>query len=131
MNVACEACHGPASRHVDWAQSGKLQRADKGLVADFSQRHAVAWPIDPASGSARPSSVPTGPTEARTEVQVCARCHAHRSQEWPDYAAGQPLADSHRISAIAHKVCSKATARCAPKCSTTPLSCKARCSPRV
>ncbi len=101
VNVACEACHGPASRHVEWAQSGKLQRADKGLVADFSQRHAVAWPIDSASGSARPTAVPTVPTEARTEVQVCARCHAHRSQEWPDYAAGQPLADSHRISTIA------------------------------
>lgn len=100
MNVACEACHGPASRHVDWAQSGAKPGADKGLAVDFSARHAVSWPIAPATGSARPTALPTGPTEARTELQVCARCHAHRSQEWPDTVTGQPLADSHRISRI-------------------------------
>jgi predicted CXXCH cytochrome family protein len=100
VNVACEACHGPASLHVEWAQSGKPASGGKGFALDFAQRHTVAWPTDPATGSARPSARPQGPTEARAEVQVCARCHAHRSQEWPDYAAGQPLADSHRISRI-------------------------------
>lgn len=103
MNVACESCHGPASRHLDWARSGTPAGTDKdkGLVVDFFQRVSVAWPIDPATGSARPTAVPTGPAEARTELQVCARCHAHRSQEWPDHAAGHPLADTHRISTIA------------------------------
>lgn len=100
MNVACEACHGPASRHLDWARNGAHAGNDKGLVVDFSERKTVAWPMDAATGMARPTAVPAGPTEARTELQVCARCHAHRSQEWPEFRAGQPLADTHRISRV-------------------------------
>ena len=35
INVACEACHGPGSRHVEWAKQARppyASQSDKGLV---------------------------------------------------------------------------------------------------
>ena len=45
INVACEACHGPASRHIDWArhQDGWRKIGNKGLDAVLDERHGVNW----------------------------------------------------------------------------------------
>lgn len=58
IDVSCEACHGPGSRHVSWAQSASRLRSetnDYGLV------------------------LPLGDLDARREVERCSPCHSRRT----------------------------------------------------
>lgn len=92
INVACEACHGPASGHLAWARLTDRQReADQmlGLVARFEPR--AAWNMDATTGTARR----TTPRKAQTELETCALCHARRAQLLEGHRPGKPLADTH------------------------------------
>ena len=59
INVSCEACHGPGSAHVDWADLPPMARPntdDYGLV------------------------VPTSGISSRQQVELCAPCHSRRTE---------------------------------------------------
>jgi len=59
IDVSCEACHGPGSAHVDWADlppMARLETDDFGLV------------------------VPTGDISSRQQVELCAPCHSRRTE---------------------------------------------------
>jgi predicted CXXCH cytochrome family protein len=94
INVACEACHGPASRHLDWArqQDGWRKLGNKGLEAALDERHGVNWSRAAGATTATRS---TARTTSR-EIDTCARCHARRGQLTDEVKPGQPLADSYR-----------------------------------
>jgi tetratricopeptide (TPR) repeat protein len=96
IDVSCEACHGPGSKHVQWAEAkekGKtVEIPDMGLTVRLDERVGVAWPIDPVSGKAKRSA----PRKTTKEVQVCARCHSRRSQMTDEVIAGQPYLDGFR-----------------------------------
>ena len=93
INVACEACHGPGSRHVSWARyPGVLRRTfwrDDGLQSRLTERVGVTWSIDSASGNARRSS----PRTTEHEIETCTQCHARRNHIADGYTAGAPLLD--------------------------------------
>lgn len=99
INVACEACHGPASLHVAWAERRlgfeNIDASTKGLIVLLSGRRDTKWVIDSASGNAH-INVPQG---ANNEVQVCARCHSRRTQLSGDYRFGS-LMDTHLPSLL-------------------------------
>ena len=59
INVSCEACHGPGSAHEDWANLPEMSR-----------------PIDNNTGLIVKSSN----INNEEYVELCARCHARRSQ---------------------------------------------------
>jgi hypothetical protein len=62
INVNCEACHGPGSKHIEWAQlpeMGRPQDVNTGLV------------------------VKTSKITSRQYVESCAPCHARRSSFGP------------------------------------------------
>lgn len=112
MNVACEACHGPGSGHVAWAGEAKgpsslsFRASDprKGLALSLQERQGVSWTINPKTGNATRSPPLVTPGTARLpgqEVEMCGRCHAHRSQFSDNYMHGQPLLDSHVPSLLA------------------------------
>ena len=59
IDVSCEACHGPASHHVAWAEidpMGRPEVEDYGLVVHSSDM------------------------DNRQQVEMCAPCHARRSE---------------------------------------------------
>jgi tetratricopeptide (TPR) repeat protein len=101
VNVSCEACHGPGSRHVDWARQG-VSASDsgstdpaKGLTVSFGERRAMVWTMDPQRGIARPSQA--HPLHA--ELEVCAPCHSRRTPIAENFAAGRPFLD-HYLPAL-------------------------------
>jgi tetratricopeptide (TPR) repeat protein len=95
IDVSCEACHGPASRHIDWAKKtpgSEIFAETQGLVVDLGERADSHWRIDPQTGNA----VRSRPREQDTEIEVCAPCHSRRSAISDDYVPGDPLLDHYR-----------------------------------
>ena len=94
INVACEACHGPGSAHLDWAtKKGDWQHVpDKGLSAKLDERRNVTWTRSSGEATAVRSVLRAG----QREIDTCAHCHARRGQLSDDYSPGHPLVDSYR-----------------------------------
>lgn len=101
VDVSCEACHGPASRHVAWARHEPgweaLDRHGKGLEILLDERKGIGWGRDPESGNPRR----TAERRTETEIQLCARCHSRRSELSEDYRYGAPLMDTHLPALLA------------------------------
>lgn len=96
MNVACEACHGPASNHVAWAQSHKEDSYGKGassigLVVDFKSGGG-SWFMLRSSDSTLHWK---GSPRSRAELEVCAPCHSRRHSITNNYRPGQPFLDAY------------------------------------
>lgn len=90
-DVSCEACHGPGSRHVEWAKAGGKSGTDPSRGLAISLPGAGAWAWDAAVGK----PVRTGGTPSVVETEACGRCHARRGVLTEDYAYGQTLLATH------------------------------------
>ena len=93
ISVACEACHGPGSRHVSWAEAGAKS---EGLVFRVDDHSSGSWILAPGERIARRSR----PLTQHREVEMCGRCHSRRAQIWPEYRHGELLAQTHRVALI-------------------------------
>ena len=79
VDVGCQACHGPGGSHVEWARtspSGSAGALAAGLVVDLAA------------------------SDARTEIEACAGCHAHRQRIGAADRHGRPLLDDFRPSTL-------------------------------
>lgn len=91
INVACEACHGPASLHLAQAERGQFD-AQHGLSVDLDDRDGTSWLMNPETGIATRSEALMAPP---VQPEACGRCHSRRGVIAPDYEFGKPLTDTH------------------------------------
>ena len=92
IDVACEACHGPSSRHVGWAERPRLIRwlwTSEPPPARLTERRGVRWSSDTGGGAITRSALRT----TDHEIEMCAQCHARRVHVMDGYTAGSPFFD--------------------------------------
>ncbi len=77
INVSCEACHGPASVHVQLAK-----------------QKSPGWNRQRGYGLANLKA------SAETQIQSCAPCHARRGLVFPDFQAGNNYFDHYQESLL-------------------------------
>src|SRR5271167_2305575 len=96
MNVSCESCHGPGSKHVVWAEShkgGSQENNDPaGLVVDLKPARGSwssyeRWRLKTLHWEGEPRS--------QNEINTCAPCHSRRKTISSEYRPGQPLMDAY------------------------------------
>jgi tetratricopeptide (TPR) repeat protein len=79
INVSCEACHGPGSRHVQWAESNAALQwlwNSRGLTARLKQP-------DPAP-----------------QINACAPCHSRRQLVGSDFVHGRDYHDHFQLETL-------------------------------
>ena len=94
INVSCEACHGPASKHLSWAKlqdKSSEQEASNGLVNKLKKNDSSQWQINSKTKQPYLSEA----VDHSQEIETCARCHSRRSQLSADNIH-QPFMDSFR-----------------------------------
>ncbi len=97
MNVACEACHGPASHHVEWAERGRAASdAMQGFTFALRDTSGGEWVLAAGDSIARR----TRPLTFRAELEACAPCHARRSTIWGEVQVGQSLEQTYRTALL-------------------------------
>jgi len=75
LNVACEACHGPGTKHVNWANGDRMD-SNNGLDLHFTERADAEWILDQATGNSARSIA----RSTDIEINACAGCHSRRSR---------------------------------------------------
>lgn len=94
INVACEACHGPASAHLRWVNKADgWQSLEKFSGFDFrlDERMGVNWVINPETGNA----VRNMPRSTNREIEICAPCHSRRTEITSEYTPGDAFLDHY------------------------------------
>jgi len=101
IDVGCEACHGPASKHVTWADKKSTNQIskdikNKGLSVAFNERKNISWVIDAATGNAKRKPA----KKSNTEIQTCAQCHARRTTIKSGARPEHALLDNFQLSLL-------------------------------
>ena len=79
LGVGCQACHGPASNHLQWAaKKGDLPHA--GFAVDLKDK------------------------DATVELETCARCHARRAPLGDGFTVGKRLMDDYLPSVLTREL---------------------------
>ncbi|MGA7411467.1 MAG: tetratricopeptide repeat protein [Bryobacteraceae bacterium] len=97
INVSCETCHGPGSKHVAWGQEHKKKSSYQpgegatGLTVILRRPVGMWAAIEPFKGTMHWKGQP----RTRDEVNTCAPCHSRRHPITQDIQPGQPYSDAY------------------------------------
>jgi tetratricopeptide (TPR) repeat protein len=117
LNVACESCHGPGSRHQAWAESvvsdgGQASltatATQMGIVVDLRDPDPTGWswnaqlrkPVRSGHPLEAKNSELLGPQPNHAEVEACAPCHSRRSPLGDDVPPGSKFLDAYQPSLL-------------------------------
>jgi len=79
LGVGCQACHGPASNHLEWTAK-KADVLHAGFAVDLKDK------------------------DATVEIETCARCHSRRAPLADGYIVGKRLMDDYLPSPLTREL---------------------------
>lgn len=79
LGVGCQACHGPASNHLEWTAK-KTDLIHAGFAVDLKDK------------------------DATVEIETCARCHARRAPLGDGFTVGKRLMDDYLPSTLTREL---------------------------
>ncbi|SFV56221.1 probable deca-heme c-type cytochrome [hydrothermal vent metagenome] len=97
INVSCEACHGPASKHLEWTKSKEKNISNSGFAISLLGKGGE-WQIN--NNSSKPELFGGNLSKRRSEVELCAKCHSRRSQLDDDFKSGDKFRDHYLPSML-------------------------------
>lgn len=107
IDVACEACHGPGARHVEWAKAqpagenaAPTDAAGRGLLVDLKDRDGGVWQINPETGKPERSVTRLPQDGPHVQTETCARCHSRRGRIQDELTSGAPLHQGFRLALL-------------------------------
>jgi Tfp pilus assembly protein PilF len=92
VNVACEACHGPGSIHVDLAKAKKLSQKVTGFSHQAQQ--PLSWEFKKGDAIASPQGIKNS-----DHINMCGSCHSLRTQLM-EKTTGENFHDSSRLQLL-------------------------------
>ncbi|WP_444894151.1 multiheme c-type cytochrome [Microbulbifer sp. TRSA001] len=96
ISVGCESCHGPGSRHLQWAKTQNEALPNKGLDPHLIDPTQQLRGMDLQTGIAK-----LAPSAAiQREITTCAQCHSRRSTHLPGAQANSELLDHFNLTLL-------------------------------
>jgi len=94
INVACEACHGQGSQHVELVQQDAINPDNLGFVT--TEHPSFNWQFSEGQEIASPV---VGESTQSNEIDMCGRCHSLRSN-LVEHASGSSYHDEYRLQVV-------------------------------